>query len=487
MRHLPVVVTPLPNNAISTTQGALVIPTDPDEALVAVRSLLAQADEHHAADQVAEALQRYQAAWDQLQTLPMTPEYAGCDASLAAVLQRMGRYAEAAPRYRRLAQVNDLLDRPLRAVEYLERLATCMAGMGRGQEAVALRRQVRERVVAVQAWEHLSHVELFLGCDLTELGCWDEAAARFRSARRLAARHGCAGDVAWADLMLARALQELGQVARAEQHALLAVAGFSAAGEPVQAADALVALGAIRCDALRPEHAREAYERALPTFIASGDRQRASWTAEQVGLLLVGEDRSEEALAYFEVGADQAALGHLPSDEADCWDHAASCLHRLERFDQAEDYHHRALVIYERLRLDDDVAVCLANLAATLEELGRHDTALACLERARAHWSGRGEVLEVARLDLRLGVALDHTGRLEESLVALHRARRVYEQRHQQVDIAEVDLCLAWTLADLGASAEAVACAQAARPVLAEAGFSEAVRDCDELLALLGG
>lgn len=461
------------------------IPIDPDDALFAARAVLAQAEDRSAAGDLVGALRRYEEAWRELVAIPMSVEYVACDAALASALQRAGRYSEALVRHRRLAQVYDVLDQPLASIEHMERMATCLAGMGRGADAVQIRLQARERAVALEAWSELVHIDLFLGCDLNELGRCEEAVGRFRSARRLAQRHDARADVGWADLMLGRTLQELGRVHEAEQHALLAISEFTACGEIEQAADALVLLGAVRCDAERPAHAREAYELALPTFMTLQDHQRASWTAEQVGLLLVEEHRDVEALAYFEVGADQAAAGHLPSDEADCWDHAASCLSRLDRCDEAESYHRRALAIYERLRLDDDAAVCLANLAGTLEILDRHDEALACLRKARHHWSQRGDTLEVARLDLRLGVALDHTGRLEESLLALQRARAVYEQRQQQVDIAEVDLCLAWTLADLGDSATARARAHAARPVLVEAGWDDAVRDCDELLAIL--
>ena len=75
------------------------------------------------------------------------------------------------------------------------------------------------------------------------------------------------------------------------------------------AADALVALGAIRTDLERPAEALEAYERALPAFHA--DDLRASWTAEQAGLLLADEGRHEEALGFFTFAAERAEAESL--------------------------------------------------------------------------------------------------------------------------------------------------------------------------------
>jgi tetratricopeptide (TPR) repeat protein len=166
-----------------------------------------------------------------------------------------------------------------------------------------------------------------------------------------------------------------------------------------------------------------------------GHPKLEAWMAQAKAILLVAEDRVEDALAEQRraLSIQEGLLGETHIDVGASLVNVAMRLHELGRDGEAKPVIARALAVFTKLFGDDNarVAVALLDEAEILTELGMYEQARADLERALAIWRAHGAS------EMFIGLGLLDIGRLDLAQGQLKKSRAVLEQVLQLVGASD--------------------------------------------------
>ena len=159
-----------------------------------------------------------------------------------------------------------------------------------------------------------------------------------------------------------------------------------------------------------------------------GHPKLEAWMAQAKALLLVAEDRAEDALAEQQraLSIQEGLLGETHVDVGASLVNVAMRLHDLGRDAEAKPVIARAVAVFTKLFGDGNarVAIALLDEAEILTELGLHEQARSDLDRALAIWKAHGAsemfvglgLLDVGRLELAQGRFREACATLEHVL-----------------------------------------------------------------------
>jgi tetratricopeptide (TPR) repeat protein len=341
------------------------------------------------------------------------------------------------------------------------------------QAGLLLRADVRS-AEAGEAWDRA-------GTCLADLGRWDEAVPVHRRA---------------VDCFAAAGQPRLAAMARGHMGRALVLAGEHREGlaqlhEALRALDAddhenLAVLWWLAGDASallqQRADAVDAYEHALRHASAGGHHHLTVSAAERLAPLVVEAGLHETHAVVLEQLHQALLTLEKEQSAAETADHVALALREAGHGDEALAWHARARRAFEALGSRASLALCHQLTGSTLELLGRHEEAIEAFGHARALAADLDDAVFVATLDDRIGVALHHLGRFEDSEAAHRGARLALWELGAAAEAAVAGKNLGWTLAALGRDDEAVTVLRAALPVLEDAGWSWSAQECSEQL-----
>jgi CHAT domain-containing protein/tetratricopeptide (TPR) repeat protein len=271
-----------------------------------------------------------------------------------------------------------------------------------------------------------------------------------------------------------------GAVAPALQAAQL----FHDLTDPGREADALYAAGKALYALGDYAGAREAYERALPRFLAVGREREASKVLNRLsdlGKAYLSLGETEEALSCHEQALAMARKLGDRFNEANALLDLGDVYQRMDQPKEALGLLHPALVIFNAEGSPEHVAATLQALGNAQARDGQPRRSLRSLHRALDIQRRRGNSYAVVVILNDLGACYLLQGRPEKARRSFAAALSVCRQVQGHPYETELLTSLGWVDAKLGHSRQAAESIEAALPVLAAAGSREW-----EALALLG-
>jgi CHAT domain-containing protein/tetratricopeptide (TPR) repeat protein len=149
------------------------------------------------------------------------------------------------------------------------------------------------------------------------------------------------------------------------------------------------------------------------------------------------------------------------------------------------DSHAQAIVVFERIGNEAELARTLSASVQPLLLLGRYAEALAAAERARALFETQNDAVRIARLDIMIGNLLHRQDRFADAMLCYERAHRALELLGDADGLLSVIHNKAVTLTTLNNFREARSAYEEARQLAAARGLDQAVGQADYNIAWL--
>jgi tetratricopeptide (TPR) repeat protein len=249
--------------------------------------------------------------------------------------------------------------------------------------------------------------------------------------------------------------------------------------EGLERAGVLDELGGVLLEADRDLEAISVVESARQLYIDAGDDAEVARCDRNLGLLLTGVERNDEALLHYAAACETYDAHLLLAD-------AAGCRQAVAEITAAAGDGRTAVAMYERAagafaEAGDLVRAgwCRFDAAALLAELGDDEPADVMALEARHLFRDERAYLFVARVDCIRAEIARRAHRFDEALDLLVAARAVFESSGSDGEVDRCDDSRAEVLIDASRAAEAVAELEAHREERRSSGNAVGAAWCD--------
>ena len=169
------------------------------------------------------------------------------------------------------------------------------------------------------------------------------------------------------------------------------------------------------CDLRRLDEAASAYNEAIRSAVALGDRRGAAVSKGQLGTVRLLQRRYEDALrAYSEARTSFEAIGE-PRTVATYWHQAGAAYREAGQFEHAESAYRQALALKVQLKDVAGEASSLTELGNLYHAIGRLEEAVMCSQQAAAICVRLGDRRHEGSVRNNLAGTLLKLGRLHEA------------------------------------------------------------------------
>jgi tetratricopeptide (TPR) repeat protein/nucleoside phosphorylase len=371
--------------------------------------------------------------------------------SLGGVLQRLGRFEEAVDALQRSHELSQGDERGQAMA--LNSLGGVLQRLGRFEEAADTLQRSKRISEETGDQRSLAMALNSLGGVLQRLGRFDEAADALQRSKRISEEMGDQRSLAMVLNSLGGVLQRLGRFDEAadalqRSHELLV-----AQGDERGQAMVLNSLGGVLQRLGQFEEAADALQRSYELF--QGDERSQAMALNSLGGVLQRLGRLEEAADALQRSHEMPVAQGDERGQAMVLNSLGGVLQRLGRFEEAADALNKAGAIEERLKNERGQAMVLNSLAGVLQRLGRYEEAVGALAKAEAIEERLKDERGQAMVLNSLGGVLQRLGRYEEAVGALAKAEAIEERQRNERGQAMVLNSLGGVLQRLGRFEEA--------------------------------
>jgi tetratricopeptide (TPR) repeat protein len=268
---------------------------------------------------------------------------------------------------------------------------------------------------------------------------FDDWATVSKTAYEAARRIGDSWGEAMASQSLGRALQELGQFAKAEETHHQALRLYKEVGDRAGQAATWNNLGITLGGLQRYDEAIDAYDHSARLSAELGERHEAARVRANIGVVLDESGRSDEASIAFENALATHVELNDREGQAAVQNSLGIVLRKLGRFEDSVAALTCALGLYAELGEWYGRATAWNNLGLTWSDLGLLDQALAAHTRARDWYEFLDDHQAGASAWGRMSNALLDLHRTEEALSAVCQALEMYRATGDREGIATAE------------------------------------------------
>ena len=247
----------------------------------------------------------------------------------------------------------------------------------------------------------------------------------------------------------------------------------------VERAAVLDELGGVLLEADRDAEAISVVESARQLYVEAGDDAEIARCDRNLGLLLMGVDRTDEAMLHYAAACATYDALLLTADAAGCRQAMAELVAANGDGPGAIELFERAAGAFEECGDLVRTGWCKFDAAAILIELDELELAEVAVLEARQAFRAERAYLFVARVDCVRADLARRAGRYDEALELLTSARAVFEAAGSDGEAERCDDSRAEILIDACRSAEAVAELEAHRAERRSSGNAVGAAWCD--------
>jgi CHAT domain-containing protein/predicted negative regulator of RcsB-dependent stress response len=254
-------------------------------------------------------------------------------------------------------------------------------------------------------------IEIFdQGIGLYNESKFDEAIEKCKIARGIFEKLNVEEYVAYTEILIGKALQDLGNDNKALKH----------------------------------------YEIGKQIYIKLGVKKEVGAVEMSIGVALDNLGRSGEALKHYETAKSIYENFGGKEDLADIETNIGKVFFNIGQKQQALKHYETAKSIYLKLGVKRKVAMIEMNIASTLNEIAKPQQASKHYEIAKTFIEKFGTEENLADVERNIGVSLQKRGEAKEALKHFKIAKTIYEKFKMEKGIAGIELNVGMTLCDLG-------------------------------------